>query len=279
MREPYAAQYESTARRRYHGPVWTPRPRTAILRSRRACHPYRSVTDPGSRGTSHPPIVVGVRRHLRRPGGARHRPAACVGLPAPSISLIAALVLGVGLAAIEHRTAVADLEAGQRAEAESFVRILSNLTHSVSPDAVVAAIIDELARATGADHIVVARRRPTPGSSRPGSSARGRASPTSTTTLPIGDLEDPLADAAGTPRRDPVAIPVLRETLEPIPAAAGLAVGVRGFVGGVATRLAAGPTTGPLRRTRLRSSSRSGRPQTSSGSPTGSPHGPGRSTA
>ena len=73
--------------------------------------------------------------------------------------LVGALVLGVGAAAIEHRSAVADLEAGRRSEAESFVRILSNLSRSVSPDAVVAAIVDELARTTGADHIVVARRR------------------------------------------------------------------------------------------------------------------------
>src|SRR5204862_53764 len=51
--------------------------------------------------------------------------------------LVGGLVLGVGVAAIEHRAAVADLEAGRRSEAESFVRILSNLSRSVSPDAVV----------------------------------------------------------------------------------------------------------------------------------------------
>jgi diguanylate cyclase (GGDEF)-like protein len=151
--------------------------------------------------------------------------------------LVGALVLGVGVAAIEHRAAVADLEAGRRSEAESFVRILSNLSRSVSPDAVVAAIVDELARTTGADHIVVARRRTDAHilearliSARPGVAD-------SSTTLPIGDLEDPLPAGVVTPRRDPVAIPVLAEALEPAPATGGLAVGVRSLVGDVATRL------------------------------------------
>ncbi len=166
------------------------------------------------------------------------------GSAGPIDLLIGALVLGVGIAAIEHRGAVADLEAGRRAEAESFARILSNLSHSVSPDAVVAAIVDELARATGADHIVVARRRGDARilearlvSSRPGVGH-------SITMLPIGDLEDPLPDGGPTPRRDPVAVPVLPESIEPVPATAGLAVGVRGIVGGMATRLAAVPSAG-----------------------------------
>ena len=57
----------------------------------------------------------------------------------------------------------------------------SSLSRSVSPDAVVAAIVDELARATGADHIVVARRRGTPGSSRRVWSAPGPGVGQSTT--------------------------------------------------------------------------------------------------
>ena len=96
-------------------------------------------------------------------------------------------------AAIRHREAVAALEVGRREEAESFARILSSLSRSVSPDAILGAIVDELADATGADHIVVVRRRPdarvleaTLVSARPGV-------PDSTTLLPIADLEDPVA--------------------------------------------------------------------------------------
>ena len=84
------------------------------------------------------------------------------------------------------------LETGRRAEAESFARILSGLSRSISPDAILSAIVDELARATDADHIVVVRRRPdarvldaTLISARPGV-------PDSSTLLPIADLEDPV---------------------------------------------------------------------------------------
>ena len=103
---------------------------------------------------------------------------------------IVALVLIVGVAAIRHRDAVAALEVGRREEAESFARILLSLSRSVSPDAIVAAIVGELGEATGADHIVIARRRPdarvleaTLVSTRPGV-------PNSITILPICDLED-----------------------------------------------------------------------------------------
>ena len=192
--------------------------------------------------------------------------------------LVGALVLGVGAAAIEHRSAVADLEAGRRSEAESFVRILSNLSRSVSPDAVVAAIVDELARTTGADHIVVARRRTDAHilearliSARPGVAD-------SSTTLPIGDLEDALPTEAPAPRRDPVAIPVLAEALESVPATAGVAVGVRGFVGDVATRLTGSTPSEPIGL--VSSWSRSDRREaTCNGSPTGSRQGLGRCMA
>ena len=125
---------------------------------------------------------------------------------------ILALVLIVGFAAIRHRDAVAALEVGRREEAESFARILFSLSRSVSPDAIVAAIVDELGEATRVDHIVIARRRPdarvleaTLVSARPGV-------PNSMTVLPIGDLEDPVAEHR--PHRgrqsvaDPVRVPV-----------------------------------------------------------------------
>ena len=63
---------------------------------------------------------------------------------------IAALIVVLGYAAIRHRQAVSALEIGRREEAESFARILSGLSRSVSPDAIVGAIVDELAEATAA---------------------------------------------------------------------------------------------------------------------------------
>ncbi len=118
--------------------------------------------------------------------------------------VLAALVVVVGIAAIRHREAVTALEVGRRAEAESFARILSGLSRSVSEDAIVAAIVEELAGSTGADHIVVARRRPeakalqaTLISARPGV-------PPSTTLLPLLD-----ADERAPSSRPLVAVPVM----------------------------------------------------------------------
>ena len=151
---------------------------------------------------------------------------------------IVGLVFVVGFAAIRHREAVAALEVGRREEAESFARILSGLSRSVSPDAILSAIVTELADATGADHIVIARRRPdarvleaTLVSARPGV-------PDSTTLLPIGDLEDPPTTERDTIRREPVAIPIWADAAEPV--AAG---GIRGRFDQLSARIAA---AGPL---------------------------------
>src|SRR6185436_10653543 len=138
--------------------------------------------------------------------------------------LVLALVVAAGVAAIVHRDAVASLEAEQRSEAESFARILSGLSRSVSPDAVVDAIVKELAEATNADHVVVARRRPgsrvldaTLVSSRPGV-------PDSTTILPVSDLEERIDRSADRQRvtAEPVAIAI---EPEPIAAVAGAVAG------------------------------------------------------
>src|SRR6266542_7112747 len=74
--------------------------------------------------------------------------------------ILAGLVILVGLAVVIHREAVAALEEGRRSEAESFARILQGLSRSVSPDAIVDAIVEDLGAGTGADHIVVVRLRP-----------------------------------------------------------------------------------------------------------------------
>jgi GAF domain-containing protein len=129
--------------------------------------------------------------------------------------LIAGLVGVVVLAAVRHQAAVRALEAGRREEAETFARILSGLSRSVSPDAIVAAIVRELGTSTGADHIVVVCRRAearildaTLVSTRPGV-------PDSSTTLPIADLEEP-ADGRSGGTRSPVGIPIVAE-VDPTP--------------------------------------------------------------
>jgi diguanylate cyclase (GGDEF)-like protein len=132
--------------------------------------------------------------------------------------IVAALLVAVGFAAVRHRLAVQALEAGRRIEAESFARILQGLSRSVSPDAIVDAIVEELGAGTGADHVVIVRRRPdarlleaTLVNARTGGS-------TSSTLFPISDLEDPpeLDPGAGI-GRPLVGIPI---EVDDVPAAA-----------------------------------------------------------
>jgi diguanylate cyclase (GGDEF)-like protein len=114
----------------------------------------------------------------------------------------AGLVAVVGCAAILHRNAVKALEVGGREEAESVARILQGLSRSVSPDAIVGAIVENLGQETGADHIVVVRRRDA--DTLEATLVTGRAGvPTSTTLLPVGPTlvrspgEAPLGLTAG----------------------------------------------------------------------------------
>ena len=126
----------------------------------------------------------------------------------PSDLAIGALLVVVGFAAVRHRLAVQALEAGRRIEAESFARILQGLSRSVSPDAIVDAIVEELGTGTGADHVVIVRRRPdarvleaTLVNARTGGS-------TSSTLFPISDLEDPPERPSGESDRPLVAVPI-----------------------------------------------------------------------
>jgi diguanylate cyclase (GGDEF)-like protein len=56
--------------------------------------------------------------------------------------------------------AVEAREARRRAAAEDMARILHGFSRAVSPDGIVEAILAEVARGTGADHLVVVQRRP-----------------------------------------------------------------------------------------------------------------------
>ena len=121
----------------------------------------------------------------------------------PGASLVdgAVLLLLViaGVAALVQRSAVADLDRRRRGEAESFARILSGLSRSMSPDAIVDAIAKELGAVTKADHVVVVRRDESGRalaahlvSLRPGI-------PPHSTPMPIGDLADPIRGRPATP--------------------------------------------------------------------------------
>jgi diguanylate cyclase (GGDEF)-like protein len=128
--------------------------------------------------------------------------------------LLVVLLVVAGFLAVRHQVAVRELEAGGRSEAEGFARILRGLSRSVSPDAIVSAIVDELGDVTGADHVVVVRQRPvghgleaTLVSSRPGV-------PSSTTLLPAADLGIPPTGASAFRRSgaDDIRVPLEEET-------------------------------------------------------------------
>jgi diguanylate cyclase (GGDEF)-like protein len=116
--------------------------------------------------------------------------------------LTAGLVVVAAVAAIAHRNAVAGLESRGRGEAESFARILRGLSRSVSADAIVAAILDDLIDATAADHVVLVRRRPEARSLEARLVTRRQGIPTTATMLPVS-LLDPTpglaVDSVGVP--------------------------------------------------------------------------------
>ncbi|MEO5964011.1 MAG: GGDEF domain-containing protein [Candidatus Limnocylindrales bacterium] len=116
--------------------------------------------------------------------------------PRPLDVLVLLLVALVGVAAIHEREVIVGAEGSRRSEAESFARILRGLARSVSPDAIVDAIVEELGVATGADHVAVVRRRPEARSLEALLSPTRPGAPTSRTTLPLAELDDPAEDEA-----------------------------------------------------------------------------------
>ena len=105
--------------------------------------------------------------------------------------LMIGVIVVVAFVAVRHRMAVGALEISRRGEAESFARILQGLSRSISPDAIVDAIVEEIGSGTGADHIVVARRRPDTRVLEATLVNTRTGGPSSTTLFPISDLEDP----------------------------------------------------------------------------------------
>ena len=155
--------------------------------------------------------------------------------------VVGGLIVVVGFAAVRNRFAVQALEAGRRAEAESFARILQGLSRSVSPEAIMEAIVEEIGTGTGADHIVVVRRRPGARVLEATLVNARTGGPTSATLFPISDLEDP-PDERGL-RREPVPIPIQVGAEPVLVAFAGRAQGRRDRGARTALRAVAAPPT------------------------------------
>jgi diguanylate cyclase (GGDEF)-like protein len=97
----------------------------------------------------------------------------------------------LGVAAVMERGQLAVVEGARRTEAEGFARILQRLSNSVSPDAIVAAIMDELGTTSGADHVGVVRRQPEARSLEATVSSTRTGAPPSRTFLSLAELDDP----------------------------------------------------------------------------------------
>src|SRR4051794_15344774 len=118
--------------------------------------------------------------------------------------LTAGLVVLAAIAAVAHRNAVGGLEARGRGEAESFARILRGLSRSVSADAIVSAMVEDLLDATNADHVVLVRRRPGGAALEATLVTRRSGGPQTTTILPTSLLDETSDDGVG----ESVGIPV-----------------------------------------------------------------------
>ncbi len=110
--------------------------------------------------------------------------------------LVLALLMAAWFFVARDTDEVRSAEAARETEAESFARILRGLSRSVSPDAIVGAIVEELGAGTDADHVSVVRRRPESRNLEAVLSPTRPGAPTSRTYLPLSALEDPALEAA-----------------------------------------------------------------------------------
>jgi len=114
----------------------------------------------------------------------------------PADVVVLVLVLAAGFVVAAQTDEISFTEGARETEAESFARILRGLSRSVSPDAIVDAIVEELGAGTEADHVSVVRRRPESRNLEALLSPTRPGAPTSRTYLPLSELEDPAIDDA-----------------------------------------------------------------------------------
>jgi diguanylate cyclase (GGDEF)-like protein len=134
------------------------------------------------------------------------------------------LVALAAVAVVAHRNAVGGLESRERGEAESFARILRGLSRSVSAEAMVSAIVDDLLAATESDHVVVIRHRRDGAALEATLVTRRPGVPTTTIVLPSSLLELPTDRMARPPVGIPI-VPVESAVAASVPTAAGVQAG------------------------------------------------------
>jgi diguanylate cyclase (GGDEF)-like protein len=117
------------------------------------------------------------------------------------VSVVTSLLVG---SAVLNARASGMLVERRNNEAESFSRILRALARSVSPDAVVEAIVHELGKAAGADHVAVIRMRPGGTVLDVTVVSMSSATVTSNTIMPLRQLEPVETRRVGPLRRQPV---------------------------------------------------------------------------
>ena len=146
-------------------------------------------------------------------------------------ALAGAVAIAAG-AAYAYHDAIGRFGERRRSEVESYARLLQGLSRTLSPEAVLGAIVEELASSTDADHIVVVRRRPDARILEARLVSRRPGVPDATSLLPISDLEDAVhlpgdataeADVLG--ERESIGVPIVADD-EPtaLPVALGVAV-------------------------------------------------------
>jgi len=128
-----------------------------------------------------------------------------LGEASPFDALTIGLTAALGALAVVNRRAVDARERARTEEMQETALMIQSLARAVSPDAVVAAIADELGTATSADHVVIVRRRPNAWALDATLVSVNTGMPPSTTTLPSTDLVTAWRSAATRPRE---AIPV-----------------------------------------------------------------------
>ncbi len=115
---------------------------------------------------------------------------------------IGLVLVGCLVAALAIERALVARSAAVRSSREAtLTAILRGLSRSVSPDAVVAAIVDELRRGVAADHVAIVRLKPAERVVEATLVSSGPAVPLSVTRFPATDLEDGAAGWDGWDRR------------------------------------------------------------------------------
>jgi diguanylate cyclase (GGDEF)-like protein len=122
---------------------------------------------------------------------------ALVAGPSRAFGLLLLALVGLTIVAVAiHQRSLETLEAARRAEAEQVARILQGLSRSATAEAIVRALIVDLGASTGADHIVVVRRRPGVGALEATLAGARPGDPSTTAILPASALDGATGDAA-----------------------------------------------------------------------------------